>query len=55
MNNDKECKIDSIDNNDNPDSVAHDVDVPTSTTDTGGLDEEENYLNLIPRCEVHKP
>ena len=34
---DKECKIDSIDNNNNPNSVAHDVDVPTSTTDTGAL------------------
>ena len=54
-NDDKECKIDSIDKNDNPDSVAHDVDVPTSTTDTGALDEEENYLNPIPRCEVRMP
>ena len=49
---DKQCKIDSFDKNDNPDSVAHDVDVPTSTTDTGSLDEEKNYLNPIPRCEV---
>ena len=44
-NDDKECKIDSIDKNDNCDSVAHDVHVPTSTADTGALDEEENYLN----------
>ena len=54
-NDDKEYKIDSIDNNNNPNSVAHDVDVPTSTTDTGALDEEENYLNPIPRCEVRMP
>ena len=38
----------AIDKNDNPNSVAHDVDVPTLTTDTGALDEEENYLNPIP-------
>ena len=31
------------------------VDVPTSTTDTGALDEEENYLSPIPRCEVRMP
>ena len=40
MDDDKVCKIDSIDKNDNPDSVAHDVDAPTSTTDTGALDED---------------
>ena len=51
-NDNKECKLDFLDKDDDPVSDTHNMDVPTSTTDVNGLDGEENYLNPLPRHEV---
>ena len=37
-NDNKECKLDFLDKDDNPLSNAHKMDAPTSTTDISGLD-----------------